>query len=329
MSTAQNVAITATGYYTPPLVMDNVELIARLGLDTTPEWIEERTGVQSRHWMTDDQTTSDMAVEAARRILDARGIGPKDVDRIVLATISPDHLSPATATIVASKLGARCPAYDISAACAGFMFALETGAAAVRGGDSRVLVLAADARSRFIDKTDRRTAVLFADGAAGVLLEPSAEPGLMAIRLGTDGCAELGAHVPAGGARLPTSAETLAQGQHYLVVDHFRDIYGRFLRLTREACDHVLDQTGLLYDDIDAFITHQGNARIVEMIGKELGLRDEQVVSQIHRHGNTSGATVPLALAEACEQGRLSEGDTVMLTAVGAGYTFAAALVRW
>lgn len=326
----RHVAVTATGSYTPDLVMDNIELIDRLGLDTTPEWIEERTGVISRHWMTDDQTTSDMAAEAALRILAERDLVPADLDRIILATISPDVLSPATATIVARKLGARCPAFDVSAACAGFLFALDLGAASIRGGESKVLVLAADARSRFVDKHDRRTAVLFADGAAGVLLEPADVPGLIDIQLGTAADIEAwGAYIPAGGAQLPASADTVAQGLHHLRVDTFTNIYDHFVGLTREVCDQVLERNGLIYDDIDVFITHQGNARIVERVAKDIGLREEQVVNQIHRHGNTSGATVPIALDESIASGRIKPGDTALLTAVGAGYTFAAALVRF
>lgn len=324
-----HVAVTATGCYTPEHVMDNAELIRHLGLDTTPEWIESRTGVQSRHWMTDDQTTSDMAVEAARRIIAERGVRPEELDRIILATSSPDLPSPATATIVGRKLGSRCPAFDISAACAGFLYALDLGAASVRNGDSKVLVLAADARSRFVDKSDRRTAALFADGAGGVLLEPSAEPGLLSIQIGSEGQEHLGAHIPAGGASLPTSAETVAQGHHFLVVDEYREIYDNFIRFTREACDQALTRAGLLWDDVDTFITHQGNARIVENVAKDLGLREAQVVNQIHQHGNTSAATVPIALTESLSNGRIQPGDTVLLTAVGAGYTYGAAVVRF
>ena len=324
-----HVAITSTGSYTPPQVIDNAELIRRYDLDTTPEWIEDRTGIQSRHWLSDDQTTSDMAVEAARRILDARGVHPAELDRIILATISPDYPSPATATIVAHKIGARCPAFDVSAACAGFLYALELGAASVRGGDRKVLVLGADARSRFIDKRDRRTVILFADGAAGVLLEPSDQPGIVAIHLGADGVEEMGAHVPAGGARRPASAETVRDGQHYLVVDAKGDIFPNFSRLTRECCDEVLARAGLILDEVDVFISHQGNARLVEMVAKDLGLREDQVVNEIHRHGNTSGATVPIALAESVACGRIQPGHVVMLSAVGAGYTFGAALVRF
>jgi 3-oxoacyl-[acyl-carrier-protein] synthase III len=323
------VAITATGYYTPAQVLDNAELIRRYGLETTPEWIEAKTGIVSRHWLDDDQTTSDMAVEAAHRVLAARDLRADELDRIILATISPDLPSPSTATIVARKLGARCPAFDVSAACAGFLYGLDLGAASIRGGEQKVLVLAADARSRFINPKDRRAAVLFADGAAGALLEPATEPGLLAISLGAEGREDMGAHVPAGGARLPASAHTVAAGKHYLVVDPSRDIFDHFVRFTRECCEQVLERTGLILDDIDVFITHQGNARMVEMVAKDLGLRDEQVVNEIHRHGNTSGASVPIALAESLAEGRIQPGHTVLLTAVGAGYTFGAAIVRF
>lgn len=324
-----HVAVTATGYCTPTQVLDNHELIRRYKLNATPDWIERKTGIRTRHWLEDDQTTSDIAVEAARRVLSARGVRADQLDRIILATISPDYPSPATATIVARQLGARCPAFDISAACAGFLYGLDLAAASVRAGERNVLVLAADARSRYIDKGDRRVAVLFADGAAGALLEPADQPGLLAVHLGAEGRDDMGAHVPAGGARLPASAETVRQGLHHLVVDPSRDIYDHFVRLTRESCEVVLERAGLLLEDVDVFIAHQGNARMVEMVAKDLGLRPDTVVNEVHRHGNTAGASMPIALAEARDEGRIRPGDTVLLTAVGAGYTFGAAVVRF
>jgi 3-oxoacyl-[acyl-carrier-protein] synthase III len=324
-----HVSITATARYTPAQILDNEEVIRRCGLDVTPEWIEQRTGIRSRHWLEDHQTTSDMAVATAQRLLEARGVGPESIDRIILATISPDHPSPSTATIVARKLGARCAAFDVSAACAGFLYGLDLGVAAVRNGDRRVLVIAADARSRFIDKRDRRAAVLFADGAGGVLLEPSELPGVVATHVGAEGREKMGAHIPAGGASLPTSPETVRDGQHFLVVDPSRDIFDLFVRFTREACDKVLGRARMRLEDIDVFITHQGNARMVEMVAKDLGLRSDQIVDIVRDHGNTSGATVPIALAECVAQGRLRPGMRALLTSVGAGYTFGAAIVRF
>jgi 3-oxoacyl-[acyl-carrier-protein] synthase III len=325
---ARHCAITAWGSCTPGQVLDNAELIDRFGLDVTPQWIEERTGIQRRHWLHDGESTSDIAARAATQILERRGITAADLDRIILATISPDHISPATATIVARKIGARCPAFDVSAACAGFLYGLDLGQASILSGASKVLVLAADARSRFIDKHDRRASVLFADGAAGVLLERTSDPGLLAIHLGAEGREAMGAHVPAGGALMPATAETVARGLHHLVVDPSRDIFDTFVRYTRESCDAVLESTGLLVDEIDVFIAHQGNARLVELIAKDLGLRDDQVINDVYKHGNTAGASIPIVLAEALDDGRAVPGDTILMTSAGAGYVYGAAVIR-
>jgi 3-oxoacyl-[acyl-carrier-protein] synthase III len=221
--------IAASGCYLPEQVLTNEELIARFDLDIDAEWIESRTGIKSRHWMSDGQVTSDMVVSAAEKVLAQAGVAASEVDRIVLATISPDQPSPATAVRVARLLGARCPAFDISAACAGFLYGLELGAASIRGGEERVLVLAADARSRHVDPSDRRSVVLFADGAAGVLLEASDAPGLMAVHIGAEGRERPGAQIRAGGTREPASQATVDAGRHFMEVDGKREIFDLFV----------------------------------------------------------------------------------------------------
>ncbi len=325
----RHVRIAACGRYLPELVLTNEELIARFGLEVDAEWIESRTGIRSRHWMTEGQTTSDMAVAAAREILDEAGVEPQELDRIILATVSPDQPSPATALRVARLLGARCPAFDVSAACAGFLYGLDLGAASIRGGEERVLVLAADARSRFVDPQDRRSVVLFADGAAGALLEPAQEPGLIATFIGAEGRERAGATVPAGGAREPASHATVDARRHYVQVDGMREIFDLFVAYTREACDGALARAGMELDDIDLFITHQGNTYMVQEALDALGLPAERAVNDVVHHGNTSGATVPIALAEAREAGIIGPGCRVLLTSVGAGYTFGAAIHRF
>jgi len=323
-----HVQILGIGHSTPTQVLTNEELIARFGLEVDADWIEERTGIQDRHWLEDGQTTSDLATAAAELALERAGVLPSQVERIVLATISPDHPSPSTATIVARKLGARCAAFDLSAACAGFLYGLELGAMSVNGGARNVLVIAADARSRFIDKHDPRSAVLFADGAAAVLLGPGDQPGLLAIHLGAEGRERMGAHMPAGGAAMPTTAATVEAGLHFLVVDGKREIFDLFVAYTREACDAVLARAGIAMGDVDLFITHQGNARMVELTVEALGVDPARAMNNIAHHGNTSSATVPIALSEAIAAGRLTSGQTALLTSVGAGYTFGAALYR-
>ncbi len=321
-----DVAITATGSFSPSQVLTNDELIERFGLDVDSDWIESRTGIKSRRWLGDGETTSDLAVGAARRILDERGVAPEELDRLILATISPDHPSPSTATIVARKLGARCAAFDLSAACAGFLYGLDLGAAAVRGGEEKVLVLAADARSRYVDTSDRRAVVLFADGAGGALLEPADRPGFLSIVCGAEGRERMGAYVPAGGASRPASADTVAGGEHHLVVDDRNEIFDLFVRFTRESCEAALARAGLSLDDVDVFLTHQGNSLMVRAALEDLGIPAEKAIDDVAERGNTSGATVPMALADARAAGRIRPGDKVLLTSVGAGYTFGAAV---
>lgn len=324
--------IVATGCYLPPDVIDNETLVERFGLDVDAAWIESRTGIRRRHWMRPDQSTSDMAVEAGRSVLADAGIDAADLDRVVLATVSPDRLSPATAVEVAHRLGARCPAFDVSAACAGFLYGLDIARGAIATGAQRVLVLSADARSRFVDTSDRRGTVLFADGAAGALVVPDAEglPGarIESIALGADGAGNPGAWIPAGGARMPASHETVERGLHNIHVDGFREIFERFKKYTREGTSRALAEAGLTLDDVDVFITHQGNAFLVDEIVADLGIDPARAINDVRVHGNTSGASVPIALAEARADGRIETGDVVLLSAAGAGWVHGAAVVR-
>ncbi len=320
-----HVVIRSTGSALPGQVLDNAALIARYGLSVDPAWIESRTGIRRRHWLEPGQTTSDLAVRAARTALERAGVAARELDRIILATISPDRPSPATALTVARQLGARCPAFDLSAACAGFLYGLDLGAAAVHAGERNVLVLAADARSRWIDTQDVRSVVLFADGAGAALLGPSERPGLSPVVLGAEGQERPGAHVPAGGTARPASRETVDAREHFLVVDARQEIFELFVRYTREAVERLLERTRSSLDDVDLFITHQGNARMVEAVLADLGIDPARAVNNVAEHGNTSGATVPIALDEALGEGRLGPGKRALLTSVGAGYTFGAA----
>lgn len=323
-----NVCITSTGCYLPKLVLSNRELIDRYNLKLDEAWIESRTGIKQRHWLADDETTSDMVVAAATQILQRRNIDPQQLDRIILSTVTGDYPSPATATLVAQKLGTRCPAFDISAACTGFLYALDLGAASIRNGDQYVLVLSADARSRFIDRTDRRGAVLFADGAGGALLESSEKSGgLVSVHLGADGLRkDLGTWVPAGGTKLPLSHDALEAGLHYLHVDSLKDIFPTFIQYVQEASACALAKAHLTWDDIDLFIPHQGNAHLIRYIIDALDFPEEKTVNYVARHGNTSSATLPIALDEAFAEGRIRPGSRVMFASVGAGNVFGAAI---
>lgn len=328
-NTLPRARIAASGCYLPPDVIDNQTLVERFGLEVDAEWIESRTGITRRHWMTPDQTTSDMAAEAGLEVLRRAEVEPGELDRIVLATISPDRISPATAVEVARKMGARCAAYDVSAACAGFLYGLDAARGAIALGEEKVLVLAADARSRFVDPTDRRGTVLFADGAAGALVVPAEEGagGIEAISLDAEGDGNLGAWIPAGGAMLPASHDTIEKGQHYVHVDGFRDIFDRFKRYTREGTGRALEKAGRTLGDVDCFITHQGNAFLVDEIVADLGVDPAKAINDVAIHGNTSGASVPIAFAEARADGRIKDGDLVLLSAAGAGWTYGAVVL--
>ncbi len=325
------VQIRATGCYLPELVLDNDALIQRFGLTINSQWIVARTGIHSRHWLRDGETTSDMCVAAAKQILDRAGVLPSQVDRLILATGSPDYPSPSTATIVARKLGARCAAFDLSAACAGFLYGLDLGMGAITMGAKNVLVIAADARSRYLNPKDRRSLVLFADGAGGALLTPGHEneAGFLSLVIDAEGRERMGAHIPAGGAARPTSQATLDAREHYIQVDGKDEIFDAFVGYTREICARALADAALTWNEIDLFITHQGNALLVDATAKALGLNPEKVVNTVAYHGNTSGATVPIALTESIASGRIQPGSRVLLTAVGAGCTFGAAIYRF
>ncbi|MFT3859614.1 MAG: beta-ketoacyl-ACP synthase 3 [Aquabacterium sp.] len=318
--------ITATGRFTPGWVMDNHELVSRHGLKVDDAWIVDRTGIRSRHWLPPDETTSDMAVRAAQACLTEAGLQPGDIDRIILATISPDRPSPSTATTVAYKLGARCMAFDVSAACSGFLYGLDLAAGALHMGARRVLVIAADTRSRYLNPKDHRSMVLFADGAACALVEPVAQGGLLSVVCGAEGQAHVGAFVPAGGAQRPASAETVAAGEHYLQVDPTADIFEKYVRYVQEASSLALDRAHCTMDDIDLFITHQGNGRLVQIAADAMGVPAHKVVNEVAHHGNTAGATIPIVLDELRRDGRLRAGMRVLFSAAGAGITFAAAV---
>lgn len=322
----QTVAITATGSHTPSQILDNHQLIGRYGLTIDDDWIVSRTGIRSRHWLQPGETTSDLALQAAQRCLARAGIEASQLDRIIVATISPDLLSPSTATIVARKLGARCMAFDVSAACSGFLYGLELAAGAVQMGAKKVLVIGADARSRFLNPKDHRSMVLFADGAGCALVEPSNESGFLSMVCNAQGQENMGAHIPAGGALCPASAETVAAGLHYLHVDPKTAIFEQFIALASEVSLQALDQAGLTVADIDLFITHQGNSKLVQLAGQALGFAPDAVVDEVAYHGNTAGASVAIVLDEIIRAGRVKPGSKVLLNAVGAGVTFAAAV---
>jgi len=300
-------------------------------VETNDQWIVERTGIRKRHIAAPEVATSDMAVEAARGVLTQRGIPATDLDAIIVCTVTPDMLFPSTACLVQDRLGARGAwGFDLVAACSGFVYGLTTAAHFVMAGTHRkVLVIGADTMSRVIDYTDRGTCILFGDGAGAMLIEPAAEgEGFIGFLNEVDGSGGDYLKMPAGGSRMPATAETVAQRLHYVKQDG-QQVFKYAVRKTFEMCRDLLARHGLTAQDVKLLIPHQANRRIIMAAAERLGLRCDQVMINIERYGNTTAATIPLAARDAVEAGRLHKGDLVVFAAVGAGFTVGANLWRW
>lgn len=325
----RSVAIAATGAYLPERVVSNEALIEANGLPVSARWIERHTGIRERRYAAADENTSDLAAHAGRDVLMRAGIAPETVARLILATVSGDWPTPATACVVQHRLGLACPAFDVVSACAGFLVALDLGIRSVMTGDDAVLVLASEIRSRFVDPSDPRVAPLFADGAGGVLLVP-AEPGegFLSCVLQSDGSGAEKVYVPAGGARRPASAETLAAGEHVIRMLDGRGIFEQAVTGMQAIAEQALARAGVDLADVDLVVPHQANKGIIEAGMRELGVPMERVVVTIDRIGNCTAATVPISLHEAVLAGRLQPGQTALVMAVGGGYTAGAAVYR-
>ena len=299
-------------------------------IETSDEWIRERTGIEARHFAPEGVDTSDLALEATLRGLETAGIEPDHVDLIVCGTLSPDTPIPSTAVWVQRKLGVRCPAFDVNAACAGFSFAMSTGVAFVESGAAEtVVVIGAEVLSRFLDMTDRTTCVLFGDGAGSVVLRPSEQPGVVGSVLGSDGRAAEILIIPAGGSARPASAETVAARDHSIRMPKGREVFKRAVVEMANACRELLEKSGYAPDDVSLLIPHQANARIMIAVAERLGIAGDRAVLDVAEVGNTSAASIPIALDRAWHAGRIGEGDLVLLTSFGAGLAWGANLVRW
>jgi 3-oxoacyl-[acyl-carrier-protein] synthase-3 len=293
----------------------------------------ERTGIRERHIVEKGVATSDLAVEAAKCALKKRGVSPEEIDAIIVGTVTPDMFFPATACLVQNKLGAsKAWGFDLSAACSAFVYALQAGAQfIVSGAHKKVLVIGADTMSSIIDYKDRATCVIFGDGAGAVLLEPVAhgeDAGLIDFEHYVDGSGGCSLYMPGGGSLNPTTAETVAKNMHVVHQDG-QAVFKYAVRNMAEACDRVLKRNNLQGSDIDCFIPHQANKRIITATGDRLGLRDGVTIINIDRYGNTTAGTIPLAMQTAVEEGKLKKGDLIMLASVGAGFTTGATLLRW
>jgi len=322
--------IGALGTYVPPDVITNQDLEKLV--DTNDQWIRERTGIRERHVLAKGLGVSDMCAEAARRCLAARGIEPGEVEAILVGTVTPDMMFPATACLVQDKIGAKGAwGFDLSAGCSGFLFALQTGVKLVESGaHSKVLVIGADANTRMTDYTDRATCVLFGDGAGAVLIEPAEEGeiGFIDYVHEIDGSGAAALNLKGGGSLNPSSHETVDKKMHYIYQDG-PAVYKFAVRKMAEAAAKVLERNGVAGSELGCFIPHQANKRIITATADRLGMNPERVIVNIEKYGNTSSGTIPLAMETAIEEGKLKKGDLVLLAAVGGGFTVGAALLRW
>jgi 3-oxoacyl-[acyl-carrier-protein] synthase-3 len=303
-------------------------------VETNDKWIMERTGIRERHIAAPEMATSDMAIEAARCALAQRGVDATEIDAIIVCTVTPDYLFPATACLVQNAIGARRAwGFDLIAACSSFLYGLTVGANLVTAGThKRVLVIGADTMSRIIDYTDRATCVLFGDGAGAMLIEPAAEPdgdaGFIDFMGEIDGSGGDFLKMPAGGSRQPASHETVDRRLHY-VHQEGSQVFKYASRKMHEVCRDLLERNHLKVEDVGIMIPHQANKRIITAAGERLGIAPERVMINIEHYGNTTSGTLPLATRDAISQGRLKKGDIVLFAAVGAGYTVGASLWRW
>jgi 3-oxoacyl-[acyl-carrier-protein] synthase-3 len=322
-------AITALGTHVPERVMTNADL--EKIVDTSDEWIRTRTGIERRHVVEPGTPTSAIATLAAQEALRRRGMGAEELDLIVVATVTPDMVFPATACLVQDRLGAKKAwGFDVSAACSGFAYALTVGAQFVEGGRHRkVMVIGADVMTSIVDFTDRSTCVLFGDGAGAVILEPREDgTGILDFSHEVDGSGACYLNMPAGGSLRPASHETVDQRLHY-VKQQGAHVFKYAVRKFADASEQILLRNDFTGTDVDLFVAHQANIRIIEAAQHRMGLPDSKVVKNIREYGNTTAATIPLALETALGQGKLKRGDLVLLAAVGAGFTVGAVLLRW
>jgi 3-oxoacyl-[acyl-carrier-protein] synthase-3 len=330
LSLPYRAGILGVGSYAPPNVVTNDDLALRL--DTSDEWIRTRTGIRARRVADPGTATSDLALAAARAALADAGIAGEDLDLIIVATCTPDHPGsfPSTASILQNALGAkRAAAFDLGAVCAGFAYALHVAAQMVAtGANSRVLVLGAETLSRITNWEDRNTAVLFGDGAGAVVVGPVAEGGYLGGFLGADGAGGPLLNVPAGGARTPLTAACLSEAGNK-IYQNGKEVYRFAVTIMGEAAVRAVTSVGLRTDDIDLFIPHQANIRIIEKAAERMGLPWEKVFVNLDKYGNTSSASIPLALDEAVKAGRLKPGNVVVFVGFGAGLTWGANVLRW
>ena len=330
MKQLRRVRIAGLATYVPPRVLNNADLEKLV--ETSDEWILQRTGIRERHIVDDGMATSDMAKVASLGAIEQAGITPRDVGFIVVGTTTPDTIFPSTACVLQDKIGATSSwGFDLGAACSGFTYALTVGMQAVATGSTEyALVVGADTMSSIIDYTDRTTCILFGDGAGAAVLGPASEdePAIIDFAHEIDGSGGPALCMPAGGSRMPASRETVDNRMHYVKQDG-QAVFKFAVRKTEEISRRLLERNGLQPEELDLFVSHQANRRIINAAAERLGLPEGKVIINLERFGNTTGATIPLALADAVADGKLKRGDLVLLASVGAGFTVGAVLLRW
>jgi 3-oxoacyl-[acyl-carrier-protein] synthase-3 len=326
--TNARVSISGLGCYVPERVLTNAELATMV--DTSDEWIMERTGIKERRVAAPDEAMTDLALPAARAALDQAGVKASEIDFLVVATVTPDTMFPTTSALLADELGARnAAAYDLLAGCTGFMYALAQAYGIVASGlAGKALVVGGDVLSRIINWQDRATCVLFGDGAGAVVLERVDEGGFLGFELGADGAGGIHLSLPAGGSRLPASAETVAQEQHFVQMNG-REVFKFATRVLVMSAEKLLEECDVSVDAVDVYVPHQANVRILDHAANKLGIPRERMVVNVDRYGNTSSGSIPLALADAASDGLLRPGSVVLMTGMGAGLTWGSSLIEW
>ncbi|QSF47229.1 beta-ketoacyl-ACP synthase III [Paenibacillus tianjinensis] len=329
MNQLRSVGIIGTGKYVPEKILTNSDL--EKIVETNDEWIVSRTGIRERHIAAPHEATSDLAYEAALKALESAGMKAEELELIIVATVTPDSSFPSTACILQDKLGAKgAAAFDLSAACSGFVYSLATATGFIKTGMyNNALIIGADTLSRITDYTDRNTCVLFGDGAGAVIIGEVPEGrGFQSFDLGAEGSGGSLLKMEAGGSRLPASQQTIEDKKHFIYMNG-REVFKFAVRVMGTATERVLTKAGLSKEDIDLFVPHQANIRIIQSAMQRLDLPEEKCVINVDRYANTSAASIPLALVEAAEAGRMKEGDTVLMVGFGGGLTWGASVLIW
>ncbi len=328
MTDGRYAAIAGTGSALPDRIVPNAEFESLV--DTSDEWIVDRTGIRARRFAREGETTSTLATEAATRALASAGISPQQVDLLMVATVTPDRPLPGAASFVQARMGVTCPALDINAACAGFSYATSLATGMIVSGQSEtVLVIGAEVLSRKLDFTDRSTCVLFGDGAGAAVMVRSDEPGIIASSLAADGRLANVLTIPAGGTERPATSQDLAAREDKIRMSSGKEVFKQAVVSMTDACRQLLDKAGVSADEVDLLIPHQANARIIKAVADRLGFGPDRAVMDIEDVGNTSAASIPIALDRAWRAGRIQPGSLVLMTSFGAGMAWGATLLRW